>query len=215
MNEQDNSNYEDSPSVASPLHRLRSDLCCLEDYGSVYISFQRYLREEFAISEEAADALVASSEMSALLPDQEFYENYSESAKDTFCLAVYHFAAPFYETLHTKEDTDEWMNDLMDLLLPQDTPHDRVDCMGECENGDTTWCSLGDCPVRTIAMDLGVMCLQPDFNALGYLVDAEREFTNVSRRIELAMAFNVIDSMTATNLQSCYLYAYQDFLNSK
>lgn len=181
----------------------------------MYMSFQRYLREDLEISEEAADALVASSEMSALLPDQEFYENYPESAKDTFCLAVYHFAAPFYEALHTKEVTDEWMNDLMDLLLPQDTPHDRVDCMGERENGDTTWCSLGDCPVRTIAMNLGVMCLQPDFDALGYQIDAEHEFTNVSRRIELAMAFNVIDSMTATNLQSCYLYAYQHFLNSK
>lgn len=214
MSEQDNFSHEDSSMIMSPLHRLHSDLYWIGDYGSLHMSFQRYLREELAISEGAADELVKSKELAELLPDRDFYEEYPLVANDYFRLAAYHFVAPIYETTYTKEDTDIWMKELMSVLLPQDSPHDRDGCMSAGEAGDT-WCDIGDCPVRTIAMDVELMCLQANFDALGYRVDADREFNNVFRRVESARAFQILDATAATYLQSQYLLEYTQHFKSK
>lgn len=214
MSEHDNFSHEDSSMIVSPLHRLHSDLHWVGDYGSLYMSFQRYVREELDIPEDAADNLVKSKELTELLPDRDFYEEYPELANDCFRLAAYHFVAPVYETTHTKEDTDAWMNELMGVLLPQDTPHDRDDCMAGGKAGDT-WCNIGDCPIRTIALDVEVMSLQANFDALGYRIDAGREFDNVFRRIEAARVFQVLDGTDAAYLQAQYLLEYTKHFNSK
>lgn len=207
MSEQDNFGHEDSSMISSPLDRLYHDLYFLGDYGQLYMSFQRYLREELDISEESADELARTKELTELLPDREFYEADPEAANDHFKLAIYHFVAPFYEATHTKEETDTWMNELMGVLLPEDTCHDRETCMENATIGDT-WCSNGDCPIRTIAMDVEVMSLQVNFDALAYSVDAERESSNVYRRIEVAKMYQVIDSERAAYLTGQYLASY-------
>lgn len=162
------------------------------DYASLVLASDELVKCYYEVPDKT---VLRVRDTRLALPDIDLYESDRRQAKEQFALLPLREFGSFVDDTYELSSAKEWYSRTIESLLYSTKGHD-AGCMVVTRKALPQTCNKSiQCPRKVITSILTEPSYEPDFEAIGYIMDFEREMALVDVKLAVAKKFELEASM--------------------